>query len=183
MLARTVCRGCCSGGPPRLVYRAARATPRRVPFQQCRRYSSAGLGASPGGGAGSSLPSPSAGPSPAAFLAPFTSELDRISPAFHIHGSQVQILQTPSEFYDTLKDKIRRAESRIFLSTLYIGAGEAELVRDAPGPAAAGAAGAAAVRSRARGQDQWWLTMPAFCNRSPRSNAPSARDPGSASPS
>ena len=62
-------------------------------------------------------------------LAPFTDELDKIAPSFKIHGSQVRVLQSPAEFYETLKEKIRKAERRIFLSTLYIGKGETELVR------------------------------------------------------
>jgi CDP-diacylglycerol--glycerol-3-phosphate 3-phosphatidyltransferase len=33
----------------------------------------------------------------------FTNELDRIAPKFEIHGSQIQILQEPKEFYETLK--------------------------------------------------------------------------------
>ena len=36
-------------------------------------------------------------------LGGLTSELDRIAPRFDIHASQIQILQTPMEFYDTLK--------------------------------------------------------------------------------
>jgi phosphatidylserine/phosphatidylglycerophosphate/cardiolipin synthase-like enzyme len=62
-------------------------------------------------------------------LAPFTAELDRIAPSFRINGSQIRVLQSPAEFYETLKDKIRNAERRIFLSTLYIGKSERELVR------------------------------------------------------
>lgn len=61
-------------------------------------------------------------------LAPFVGELDRIAPSFRVHGSQIQVLQTPAEFYEALKDKIRGAERRIFLSTLYIGKSERELV-------------------------------------------------------
>ncbi|KKY32641.1 putative cdp-diacylglycerol-glycerol-3-phosphate 3-phosphatidyltransferase [Diaporthe ampelina] len=61
-------------------------------------------------------------------LAPFMSELDRIAPSFPINGSQIRILQTPAEFYETLKDKISKAERRIFLSTLYIGKTERELI-------------------------------------------------------
>lgn len=61
-------------------------------------------------------------------LAPFISELDKIAPSFAIHGSQVQILQTPAEFYDTLLDRISKAERLIFLSTLYIGKSERELI-------------------------------------------------------
>lgn len=61
-------------------------------------------------------------------LAPFTNELDKIAPSFKIHGSQIQVIQTPTDFYETLKFKIRGAKRRIFLSTLYIGKTEKELV-------------------------------------------------------
>lgn len=64
----------------------------------------------------------------ASVLAPFVNELDRIAPSFRVNGSQIQVLQTPAEFYETLKEKIRSAEKRIFLSTLYIGKSEKELV-------------------------------------------------------
>ncbi len=76
-------------------------------------------GATPG-----SAPMSSAG-----MLAPFVGELDKIAPSFKINGSQIRVLQSPAEFYETLKDKIRHAERRIFLSTLYIGKSERELVR------------------------------------------------------
>lgn len=36
-------------------------------------------------------------------LGAFKEELDRLGPKFDIHGSQVQILQEPKEFYETLK--------------------------------------------------------------------------------
>ncbi|KAK0629561.1 hypothetical protein B0T17DRAFT_486565 [Bombardia bombarda] len=79
--------------------------------------------------AGAPTPSSASTPSSgAAMLAPFTNELDRIAPSFRINGSQVRVLQTPTEFYETLKDKIRQAETRIFLSTLYIGKSEKELI-------------------------------------------------------
>lgn len=61
-------------------------------------------------------------------LAPFVGELDKIAPSFKVNGSQIQVLQSPAEFYETLKDKIRNAERRIFLSTLYIGKSERELI-------------------------------------------------------
>jgi len=41
--------------------------------------------------------------STASMLGAFTNELDRIAPRFEIQGEQIQILRTPSEFYDTLK--------------------------------------------------------------------------------
>ncbi|KAM7216459.1 hypothetical protein V8F06_008172 [Rhypophila decipiens] len=85
---------------------------------QCRRFSM------PASGAAHSSPPASS----AAMLAPFVGELDKITPSFKINGSQIRVLQTPSEFYETLKDKIRKAERRIFLSTLYIGKSEKELI-------------------------------------------------------
>lgn len=66
--------------------------------------------------------------SSAGMLAPFLGELDKIAPSFDVHGSQIRILKTPSEFYDTLRDKILHAEKRIFLATLYIGKSERELI-------------------------------------------------------
>ena len=36
-------------------------------------------------------------------LGAFTNELDKIAPKFEIHGSQIRILRTPAEFYETLK--------------------------------------------------------------------------------
>ncbi len=87
---------------------------------QCRRFSTPASGA------------PQASTSNAGMLAPFTNELDRIAPSFKINGSQIKVLQTPAEFYETLKDKIRNAEGRIFLATLYIGKSETELVSPFP---------------------------------------------------
>ncbi|RYP03745.1 hypothetical protein DL764_004920 [Monosporascus ibericus] len=81
--------------------------------------------------------------SSAAMLAPFMNELDKIAPSFTIHGSQIQIIKSPADFYEALK-------TRIFLSTLYIGRSEKELVlspyervdalrgtREAPNPSCA----------------------------------------------
>ena len=48
------------------------------------------------------------GSSPASMLGAFTNELDRIAPKFEIHGSQIQILRSPTEFYETLKVRYRR---------------------------------------------------------------------------
>ncbi|KAK4501888.1 hypothetical protein PRZ48_007697 [Zasmidium cellare] len=61
-------------------------------------------------------------------LAVITNELDKISPRFSVPADSIQILKSPSEFYETLKTKIRNAERRIFLSTLYIGKSEHELI-------------------------------------------------------
>lgn len=82
-----------------------------------RRYSSTSTSSSPNG------------TSPASLLGAFTDELDKIAPRFDIEGSQVKVIRSPADFYKTLKEKIRSAKSRIFLSTLYIGKTEHELVR------------------------------------------------------
>lgn len=41
--------------------------------------------------------------SSAGMLAPFVGELDRIAPSFKVNGSQIRVLQSPAEFYETLK--------------------------------------------------------------------------------
>ncbi|RKF74902.1 CDP-diacylglycerol--glycerol-3-phosphate 3-phosphatidyltransferase [Golovinomyces cichoracearum] len=61
-------------------------------------------------------------------LKEFTDQLDLISPRFKIHGSNIKIISSPSDFYETLKTKFLAAENRIFISTLYIGIREHELI-------------------------------------------------------
>ncbi|KAG5984157.1 hypothetical protein E4U55_005870 [Claviceps digitariae] len=61
-------------------------------------------------------------------LAPLVGELDRMAPSFDIRGEDVRIIRTPADFYETLKDRIRTAKRRIFLSTLYIGKSERDLI-------------------------------------------------------
>lgn len=82
----------------------------------------------------SSSPSPAHAPQPTAPLAPFVTELDRLAPSFDVRGSDIRIIKTPAEFYETLKAKIRGAERRVFLATLYIGKAEQELVSLPCGP-------------------------------------------------
>lgn len=48
-------------------------------------------------------PSPSSNATSVSSFGAFTNELDRIAPRFEIHGSQIKILRTPAEFYETLK--------------------------------------------------------------------------------
>ncbi|KAF7561016.1 hypothetical protein G7046_g3121 [Stylonectria norvegica] len=84
----------------------------------CRRYSMP---------SGAPASSPATGSGIGA-LAPFVNELDRLAPSFDVRGDQIRIIQTPAEFYETLKDRIRHARRRIFLSTLYIGKSERELI-------------------------------------------------------
>ncbi|KAI6084758.1 hypothetical protein F4821DRAFT_166575 [Hypoxylon rubiginosum] len=110
MIARGSSRGC-------LKLRPHFSRPlTRHSQQSCRRYSIP------------SSPTPTAPPSSVGMLAPFTNELDKIAPSFRIAGSQIQIIKTPSDFYETLKARIRNAKKRIFLSTLYIGKSEKELI-------------------------------------------------------
>ncbi|KAF2844371.1 CDP-diacylglycerol-glycerol-3-phosphate 3-phosphatidyltransferas-like protein [Plenodomus tracheiphilus IPT5] len=66
--------------------------------------------------------------SQASMLATITTDLDKIAPKFEIQPDQLQILQTPTEFYETLRSKISKAQNRIYLSTLYIGKTEHELI-------------------------------------------------------
>lgn len=61
-------------------------------------------------------------------LSALTSDLDRLAPRIDINADQVEILDGPKEFYERLKSKIRRAKRRIYLSTLYIGKTENELI-------------------------------------------------------
>ncbi len=57
-----------------------------------------------------------------------TADLDRLAPRIDINADQIDIIHGPKEFYETLKAKIRGAKRRIYLSTLYIGKAEHELI-------------------------------------------------------
>uniref|UniRef100_A0A0W0F6X7 CDP-diacylglycerol--glycerol-3-phosphate 3-phosphatidyltransferase n=1 Tax=Moniliophthora roreri TaxID=221103 RepID=A0A0W0F6X7_MONRR len=58
------------------------------------------------------------------------SELGQKQPAFAVSPNDVHVLKQPSEFYSRLLEMIQRAERRIFLSSLYIGSSEGELVEN-----------------------------------------------------
>ena len=78
-----------------------------------------------------STPTPAAADAPYAGahpLAGVASEFDRVAPRVEIEPSNIQILSSPSEFYDTLKRKIKSAKRRVYLSTLYIGKTEHDLI-------------------------------------------------------
>ncbi|POS86874.1 hypothetical protein EPUL_001723 [Erysiphe pulchra] len=66
--------------------------------------------------------------SSSSMLGVFTEKLDTIAPSFKIQGSKIKIISSPKEFYKIIKSKLLRAEKRIFLSTLYIGVTEHELI-------------------------------------------------------
>ncbi|KKK19568.1 CDP-diacylglycerol--glycerol-3-phosphate 3-phosphatidyltransferase [Aspergillus ochraceoroseus] len=73
-------------------------------------------------------PTCTAAQSSASPLGSITAELDRIAPCFEVPASRISILDSPASFYSTLKNKIRKARKRIYLSTLYIGKTEYELI-------------------------------------------------------
>lgn len=85
MLARSCCR-CVSRA--RLQ---SRPTQLSVARAQARRY------ATPAGDASVQAISK------AGMLAPFVNELDKLAPSIDIRGDQIQILKTPSDFYEALK--------------------------------------------------------------------------------
>lgn len=55
--------------------------------------------------------------------------LDALAPRFMTKGSNIEIIQDPKEFYATLKMKISTAKKRVFLSSLYLGKTQDELVQ------------------------------------------------------
>lgn len=56
------------------------------------------------------------------------SELDQLAPRIEIQADQIEVLDGPKDFYETLKSNISKAKKRIFLATLYIGKSETELI-------------------------------------------------------
>lgn len=120
----------------RIGGQAVRCAARRpvVRRKLCERRFSAHTGAN---AAPTSTPSP---------LGAITVELDRIAPRFEVPASKITILDSPASFYSTLKVrippedprrqiltclaqyKIRNAKRRVYLSTLYIGKTEYELI-------------------------------------------------------
>jgi hypothetical protein len=57
-----------------------------------------------------------------------TTKLDVLAPRFELEAGDVEVLITPEQFYATLRQKILAAKTRVFLSSLYIGKEETELV-------------------------------------------------------
>lgn len=55
-------------------------------------------------------------------------QLDSIAPRFELNKGEIEIITHPVKFYELLTNKIRNAQSRIFLSSLYIGKHQNELV-------------------------------------------------------
>lgn len=55
-------------------------------------------------------------------------QLDAIAPRFELQKGEIEIITHPVKFYELLKNKIKTAQHRIFLSSLYIGKSQNELV-------------------------------------------------------
>lgn len=62
-------------------------------------------------------------------LAGVASQVDEIAPRFEVDASQIEIIDSPAAFFETVKSKIRNAKKRVYLSTLYIGKSEHELIQ------------------------------------------------------
>ncbi|KAF2718339.1 hypothetical protein K431DRAFT_287733 [Polychaeton citri CBS 116435] len=79
----------------------------------------------------SSYPPQGASPTPQSVASPIasiTTELDKLSPRIDVSADSIEILRSPAQFYETLKTKILNANDRIYLSTLYVGKAEHELI-------------------------------------------------------
>ncbi|TKA73894.1 hypothetical protein B0A55_03793 [Friedmanniomyces simplex] len=67
-------------------------------------------------------------PSAASPIASITSELDKLTPRFDVSADSIEIIKSPSDFFEALKFKIAKARRRVYLSTLYVGKTEYELI-------------------------------------------------------
>ncbi|SCU98907.1 LADA_0H16094g1_1 [Lachancea dasiensis] len=54
--------------------------------------------------------------------------LSRLQTCFYFKRGEIEVLSSPSSFYNTLKEKILSAEERIFIASLYIGTSQQELM-------------------------------------------------------
>lgn len=59
---------------------------------------------------------------------PLCLKLDKLAPRFLLPAGSVDVLYEPSEFYQALRTKILSARRHVFISTLYIGKEEHELI-------------------------------------------------------
>ncbi|KIY71182.1 phospholipase D/nuclease [Cylindrobasidium torrendii FP15055 ss-10] len=64
-----------------------------------------------------------------AAVSDFSQALARRQPTFPVPANNIRILAEPREFYTSILDIIGRAQRRIFLSSLYIGSSETELLQ------------------------------------------------------
>ena len=57
-----------------------------------------------------------------------TQSLSSLKTKFFFRKGEIDVLYSPIEFYETLKEKISHAEDKIFIASLYIGKSEDELI-------------------------------------------------------
>ena len=71
-----------------------------------------------------------ANPSPFGnYLNTITKSLQQnLQTCFHFQANEIDIIESPSQFYDLLKTKILNSQNRIFIASLYLGKSETELV-------------------------------------------------------
>lgn len=55
--------------------------------------------------------------------------LTRLKTRFLFKRGEIEVLETPSEFYETLKKKISQAQHRVFIASLYLGNSEDEFIQ------------------------------------------------------
>ena len=101
---------------------STRCLSRRTPLIvrcQLRRFQGRGMASSASGGASHGTPSAHA---PTTTLRALTDELDRLTPRFDIEASQIHVLKTPTDFYETLKVwecfQARRLQAQLTLCTV-----------------------------------------------------------------
>ncbi|ANZ74227.1 BA75_01613T0 [Komagataella pastoris] len=61
-------------------------------------------------------------------LRPLLNQLDSNLPAFNLNAKDLDIITHPQDFYTTLLDRIDNAKERIFLTSLYLGKDQTELL-------------------------------------------------------
>ncbi|CAI4056527.1 hypothetical protein SKDZ_03G0600 [Saccharomyces kudriavzevii ZP591] len=71
-----------------------------------------------------------ASPSPiSSYLSTINKSLQQnLQTCFHFQANEIDIIESPSHFYDLLKSKILSSQNRIFIASLYLGKSETELV-------------------------------------------------------
>lgn len=57
------------------------------------------------------------------------SSLSYLKTKFLFKRGEIEVIESPSEFYDTLKKKITTAKKRVFIASLYLGSSEDELIK------------------------------------------------------
>ncbi|SCU90834.1 LAME_0E10198g1_1 [Lachancea meyersii CBS 8951] len=65
---------------------------------------------------------------PRSYTGAVREQLSGLKSCFYFKKAEIEVLPTPTSFYETLKKKISTAKNRIFLASLYIGTSQEELI-------------------------------------------------------